>query len=143
MIIKRIFRSRFFKPAAILVLIAILIGAIYIFSPKDTKPSAVCKKATDTWDSSRQHDQILYVDGCFVPNPLNIKVGDSVIFTDHDKTPMWIISDDKPDKQHLGNFNSGQAWGEGQSYGYQFAKPGAYYYHNKERPNDKGVVIVK
>lgn len=107
------------------------------------KATTSCQKVDKDYTSSRQVNQVFYIQGCFVPNRLTIKIGESVIFTDKGDTPMWIISDSKNGQLIVPSFNSGQAWGNGESYGHSFEKAGTYGYYNKSKPSDKGMIIVK
>lgn len=142
--VRRLFSLRGFVTT--LGLIILIFGVVMALTHRGSAKvalSAACKKAEKDWASSVEKNQVLYVDGCFVPNPLNIKAGESVIFTDKNQKEMWIESDKKKDALILPNFTSGQNWGIGQSYGYQFSNSGTYGYHNKSKPSDKGTIIVR
>lgn len=134
--------TRIISVVMIIILVVGIIAATRSRNHKITL-SVDCNKAWQTWKQSVQKNQVIYVDGCFVPNPLTVKVGESVIFTDKNQKEMWIESDKNRDQLILPNFTSGQSWGEGQSYSYQFKKPGTYGYHNHVQPGDNGTIIVQ
>lgn len=103
--------------------------------------SAACDAVEKELTSLLTGSNVLYSKGCFVPQKLTIKAGTSVIFTDYGDDPMWVESD--PAHGGIRNFNSGQAWNKGQSYGYSFADTGTYTYFNHMKSNDKGTVVVE
>ncbi len=132
------------KILTVIGLLVILAGVVIIFIfSRPIRLSAACQKAQDIWGTTIKRNQVIYADGCFLPNPLKIKAGESVIFTDKDEKEMWIESDKKGDDLILRNFTSGQSWSVGQSYSYKFSKTGSYGYHNKKKPQDVGRIIVQ
>jgi plastocyanin len=71
----------------------------------------------------------------FVPSPLTIGVGDSVLWVNHAFFPVTIVSDNV-----LDSFNSGSI-AVGSSYSHTFNIPGTFDYRSSI-PNTGGVVIV-
>ncbi len=123
--------------------IAIAVGFAVARHFKEKSTISACTKLENDYKPSLEKNQVLYIQHCFIPRPLTINKGDSVIFTDKMDAEMWIASDPKPENQYVRQFNSGQAWGNGQSYGFQFDKPGTYFFHNEKTPADRGTIIVK
>lgn len=71
----------------------------------------------------------------YSPNPLRVKVGTTVTWTNNDSEPHSATADD-------GIFNTGTL-DQGQSGSVTFTKAGAYTYHCSFHPNMTGTVIVE
>lgn len=70
----------------------------------------------------------------FNPNPVEIKVGETVTWINDDSGRHTVTSKD-------GIFDSG-IMGKGQSFGFTFDKAGEYPYHCGPHPNMVGTVVV-
>jgi plastocyanin len=70
----------------------------------------------------------------FSPNPVDIKVGETVTWINDDFGRHTVTSKD-------GVFDSGMM-GKGQSFSYTFDKAGEYTYHCEPHPNMVGTVVV-
>ncbi len=73
--------------------------------------------------------------GKFVPASVSIGRGESVQWSNDDDKDHWIEADD-------GSFASGKLK-LGQTYEHKFSGNGAYVYHCKLHPREKGKVVVK
>ena len=70
----------------------------------------------------------------FSPNPVEVKVGETVTWINDDSGRHTVTSKD-------GVFDSG-IMGKGQSFSYTFDKAGEYTYHCEPHPNMVGTVVV-
>jgi plastocyanin len=70
----------------------------------------------------------------FSPNPVEVKVGETVTWINDDSGRHTVTSKD-------GFFDSGMM-GKGQSFSYTFDKAGEYTYHCEPHPNMVGTVVV-
>jgi plastocyanin len=70
----------------------------------------------------------------FSPNPVEVKVGETVTWINDDSGRHTVTSKD-------GVFDSGMM-GKGQSFSYTFDKAGEYTYHCEPHPNMVGTVVV-
>jgi plastocyanin len=70
----------------------------------------------------------------FSPNPVEVKVGETVTWINDDSGRHTVTSKD-------GFFDSGMM-GKGQSFSYTFDKAGEYTYHCEPHPNLVGTVVV-
>jgi plastocyanin len=70
----------------------------------------------------------------FSPNPVEVKVGETVTWINDDSGRHAVTSMD-------GVFNSGMM-GKGQLFSYTFDKAGEYPYHCEPHPNMVGTVVV-
>jgi len=70
----------------------------------------------------------------FSPNPVEVKVGETVTWINDDSGRHTVTSKD-------GFFDSGMM-GKGQSFSYTFDKTGEYTYHCEPHPNMVGTVVV-
>lgn len=70
----------------------------------------------------------------FSPNPVEVKVGETVTWINDDSGRHTVTSKD-------GVFDSGMM-GKGQSFSYTFNKAGEYSYHCSPHPNMAGTVVV-
>ncbi|MFA5855941.1 MAG: hypothetical protein WC867_01170 [Candidatus Pacearchaeota archaeon] len=72
----------------------------------------------------------------FVPNEVESRIGDSVIWINEEYVFYKVISDDKVE------FQSSRLY-KGQNYTYVTLKEGTYDYHCSDQPYLKGKIIVK
>ena len=70
----------------------------------------------------------------FSPNPVKVKVGETVTWINDDSGIHTVTSKD-------GVFDSGMV-GEGQSFSFTFDKAGEYLYHCEPHPSMVGTVVV-
>ncbi|HLE06242.1 MAG TPA: plastocyanin/azurin family copper-binding protein [Candidatus Nanoarchaeia archaeon] len=70
----------------------------------------------------------------FVPETLDVSVGDSVVWLNNNSAVHTIVADD-------GSFSSG-VLNNGGFYSFTFTVPGIYEYHCSVHPSMRGVIIV-
>jgi len=75
-------------------------------------------------------------DFSFQPSTVNIKAGDTVVWTQRDSVVHTATSVSGPE-----SFDSGPL-AQDQSFSYTFTKPGAYSYKCTPHPNMRGTVVV-
>jgi plastocyanin len=71
----------------------------------------------------------------FAPQTIEIKAGDTVVWTNNDDREHTVTADD-------GSFESGRLK-KGKSFSHTFTKPGRYGYGSDPSPRTKGVVVVR
>jgi plastocyanin len=71
----------------------------------------------------------------YSPEKLEIKVGDTVTWTNLDDRDHTVVASD-------GSFKSGNL-GRGESFSFKFKKPGTYTYACKYHPRMKATIVVK
>jgi plastocyanin len=71
----------------------------------------------------------------FSPNTINVPVGTTVRWTNHDDIPHTVVSEDKSIKS--------KAMDTDETFSYTFTKPGTYVYFCSIHPKMTGKVIVK
>lgn len=84
-------------------------------------------------------------DKAFSSNPLNIKVGDSIIWTNDDSTVHTITSGSGPTDPNMGKeFDSGLStlMSPGDTFSFTFGKVGEFPYFCAVHPTMIGTVIV-
>ncbi len=98
--------------------------------------------ASTTTESTAKTYNIVVEKGVVSPASLEIKVGDSVIWTNKDATTLEIASDPHPTHTTLPELHSAGLPKDG-TYTFVFSKAGTFGYHNHLNPTLKGTVIVK
>ena len=78
----------------------------------------------------------------FAPVVINLKVGDTVTWTNNDAAPHQIASNPHPTHTDLPGLLSG-VLSNGQSYSYTFDKAGTWGYHCHIHPSMTGTVVVQ
>ena len=83
----------------------------------------------------------------FSPTEVDIKAGQSIIWTNRDKAQHWIIVDSStpyPDKGTCGSaFNSCRGLKLGENFRLTFKTVGTWNYYDKLNPKFTGAVVVK
>jgi plastocyanin len=80
----------------------------------------------------------------FSPNPINVRSGDTVAWTNNDNQPHTIMSGQNgvPDGKFNSSPNLNPIIAPGQTFSYQFTQLGTYPYFCQLHPNMIGTVIV-
>lgn len=84
-------------------------------------------------------------DKAFSPNPLNIKVGDNVTWTNDDSTVHTVTSGTGPTDPNMGKeFDSGlkTLMSPGDTFSFTFSKTGEFPYYCAVHPTMVGTIIV-
>lgn len=87
--------------------------------------------------SSAQTFSVVIENFAFSPAEINVKVGDTVVWTQRDDVKHTATSVDGPE-----SFDSGLL-AKGQSFSYTFTKAGTYNYICTPHPRMKGKVVVE
>lgn len=82
----------------------------------------------------KQTNTIIIQNSTFKPDPMNVKAGEMVRWTNHDNVPHKIISD-------TGYFESPNL-NNGDTFTYTFGKKGEFNYHDGLNSSIRGKVIV-
>jgi len=93
--------------------------------------AAYLPSAAQALDSTK----IVIKDFMFMPTPLTIKAGSSVVWTNMDDEPHNVVSD-------TGLFRSG-GMDTGEHFTYKFDKPGTYHFTCSIHPRMVGTIVVQ
>jgi len=118
---------------AIIIVIIFVAGGVYIFVNKDK----IFGPVTGSTIMGPQTYNIEIKNKAFVPNTLNIKVGDKVVWINKDETATHIVLSDKQPWE----LSSRTLLSE-DSYSHTFNKSGEYNYHCEVHYTMKGRVVV-
>jgi len=96
----------------------------------------------------KQADEVIDITTIgFSPTEIDIKAGQSIIWTNRDKAQHWIIVDSStpyPDKGTCGSaFNSCRGLKLGENFRLTFKTVGTWNYYDKLNPKFTGAVVVK
>lgn len=127
----------------LVVLAILLVGGIYMINQsKDSRTSNNNIVNNNNLNSNKQIENsnarqnlVDISNFVFSPSTLNIKVGDSVTWTNKDSAMHSIKSDS-------GSELSSSSFGNGERYTHVFAAAGTYAYHCGVHPGMKGKIIV-
>jgi len=100
-------------------------------------PAAKVEAVQETKTASPQTVNVDIAGFKYSPNTVNIKVGDTVTWTQKDKVPHTVTIVTGPE-----SFDSGLLT-QGKTFSYTFTKPGTYSYKCTPHPNMRGEVIVE
>ena len=78
----------------------------------------------------------------FVPDPANIKAGDTVVFHNADTISHWPASALHPTHEELPGFDSLGPVKQGDNYEFTFSQAGNWRYHDHLNPRLRGTVVV-
>ncbi len=111
------------------------------YVPKDGVISQVMEPV------EKQANQVIDITSVgFSPADINIKIGQSVIWTNRDKGQHWVIvssANPYPEKGSCGSsFNSCRGLKLGENFRQTFGVPGRWAYYDKLNPNFTGTVLV-
>ena len=79
----------------------------------------------------------------FSPAEVTIKTGETVTFYNFTKTPFWPASNEHPSHSIYSEFDSKKPIATGETWSFQFNKPGVWKYHDHLSPFFTGFVIVE
>ena len=99
----------------------VILGAMYIYIPSVAE--------------TRDPTKIVVKDFMFMPTPLTIKAGSTVIWANMDDEPHTVVSD-------TGLFRSG-AMDTNESFSFKFDKPGTYHFTCSIHPRMVGTIVVQ
>jgi plastocyanin len=99
----------------------VIVGAMELYVPS----------VAETSDATK----IVVKDFMFVPTPLTVKAGSTVIWTNMDDEPHTVVSD-------TGLFKSG-GMDTNESFSFKFDKPGTYHFTCSIHPRMVGTIVVQ
>jgi plastocyanin len=119
---------------AVLVIAAIIAGFYFTKAPASYAPASPVSVGGQE-STTPQSNSISIKGFAFNPSTVNIKVGDSVIWTNEDSAPHTIVSDS-------GNEIGSGTLSSGATYSHTFSTAGTYEYHCGIHTSMKGKIIV-
>ena len=130
--------------------------------PNQTPPSTTTSTPLEQTDQGTQKTEqveniIIYSDGGYLLNILNINLGATVTFKNESSRTMWTASDFHPSHIIYGGTSLGEHCPDingaafdscvgiqpGNSWNFTFNKIGSWNYHNHLKPSDTGTIIVE
>ena len=134
------------KNKVIIVILVVVIVAVVGFSVyfllKKPAVNGNMNITNTPYANIKVENEVIIKMASFNPSVLNIKVGQSVTWTNDDPYSRWVISDPHPKHDILPDLDSGKLI-QGQSYSYTFKKAGEWGYHDELNPIKKGIIIVE
>ncbi len=93
-------------------------------------------------DGMKSMEKVRYTDTGFVPDRIEVNVGDMVEFVNESSTDMWVASVPHPAHTKLPTFDQFRLYKKGAIYRFVFEKKGTWEYHDHISPSLGGRVIV-
>jgi len=87
--------------------------------------------------------QINYTDQGFTPPSIEIKVGETVRFTNMSATGMWVASNPHPTHTDYPALDAKKVIFRGEFYEFNFSKSGTFKFHNHTNSSQGGTIVVK
>lgn len=122
-------------------------------SPTPADSSGTDEKVVEGEKDSLSLTTVSYTDGGFSPQTLNIKMGDTIRFTNESSGGMWVASaihpthalyPEKTASDCLGStFDQCASVSNGESWEFTFNQKGEHKYHNHVRASKTGTIIVE
>ena len=122
----------------IIIMLVMLAGAVTILSNPEDLTSQI---PTITPSESRQPRiyTVSYKGGVFSPTNLRIHAGDTVRFKNEGFFGVRVITDNN----QLPGFDSVGNIPQSSYFSYTFAEKGIFGYHNNDKPDEQGTIIVR
>ena len=138
--------DRHHNPAVFWVLVFVLLlaagGSVQILGNSEDLSSRI---PTPTPEQTRQPRiyTVSYKGGVFSPTNLRIHAGDTVKFKNEGFFGIRIVSDPHPAHNQLPGLDSVGSIPQGSYFSYTFAEKGIFGYHNEDRSEELGTIIVR
>lgn len=141
------------KLLPIIVIAVIALGAIgFAMSRPDTRPATntatpsadntqadnTTNRSSETSQATQNTTRVTMKDLAFSPKTIQVKVGDTVTWTNEDSAKHDIMPDTESE-----DFKASELLAKGESYSFTFKKAGTYTYHCTPHPFMKATVIVE
>lgn len=136
--------------AAAAIIILVIAGAWYLTRPPKIQEVT---NPTQTEEENKQFEKntVYHTNDGFAPNPLNIKVGETVLFRNDGSRPTWIASAMHPTHTVYpttggcigSTFDSCVGIEPGKSWSFKFDFVGSWKYHDHLNPTSFGTIIVE
>ena len=115
--------------------------------PKSAEPVTTESKGifSDEYDITNVDIQVFevsYSGGQFLPNSLEIKVGDIVVFKNDSPGDFWPASGPHPTHTAYPEFDAKSAIASGKTFDFKFLKAGSWKFHNHLNPEATGTIVV-
>ncbi len=85
---------------------------------------------------------VTYTDEGYLPQTIEIQLGDTVVFVNESSRDMWVASDPHPAHTNLSTFDQFGFGKPGEQYQYTFDQVGVWKYHDHINPAAVGNVLV-
>ncbi|OGN01101.1 MAG: hypothetical protein A3B91_00795 [Candidatus Yanofskybacteria bacterium RIFCSPHIGHO2_02_FULL_41_29] len=134
------------NPAVFWILIVVLMllsaGAVQILGSKENLSSNILTPTPEATKQPRLYT-VSYKGGVFSPTNLRIHAGDTVRFKNESFFGIRIVSDPHPTHNQIPGLDSVGDVPQGSYFSYTFSEKGIFGYHNENRPEEAGTIIVR
>lgn len=124
-----------------------LTGAMMIFGKSYETPGIAVIGDSLTPTPTEQHQArvytVSYKSGVFSPTNLRIHSGDTVRFKNESVFPIRVVTDPHPEHNNLVGFDSIGDIPQGSYFSFTFAAKGVFGYHNENKIDEAGTIIVR
>jgi amicyanin len=118
------------------IVIILIIAGFYFLKPGYTQTPTTNTQTTPSQNPAPAATNTIFMQNfAFTPVTLNVKIGDSVTWTNEDSAPHKLASDS-------GSELASGSLSNGQSYSHTFNTAGTYNYHCAIHASMKGTVVV-
>ena len=126
-------------------LFGLLALGLYLLRDSLAPISQKRESATTSVQANSQIDyKIFYTANGYSPATLKVPSSSRVAFVNSSKNiPLWTASDPHPAHTDYTQFDARKDYKPGQTYIFQFTKPGTFGFHNHEKSIDRGIIYVK
>lgn len=135
-------RNPAFFWALIMVLMLLSAGAVQMLGKEPKLSSNILTPTPEVSKQARLYT-VSYKGGVFSPTNLRIHAGDTVRFKNEAFFGIRIISDPHTTHNQLPGLDSVGDIPQGSYFSYTFSEKGIFGYHNENKPEESGTIIVR
>ena len=139
----------------IAIIILLVVGGFILFKKQtsqlkveEVEQKPIVKEKPKRMESSEsettmEENQIIYTDGGFSPNPVKVKLGETVTWKNETSDLMWVASAVHPTHLEYPGFDQLKGSEKGTTYSFKFEKTGTWKYHDHLHTENFGTVVVE
>ncbi len=111
-------------------------------APVTTESKGIFSDEYDITNVDIQVFEVVYDGSQFLPNSLDLRSGDIVVFKNQGSKSFWPVSNPHPTHTDYPEFNAREAIAAGETFDFKFVKAGSWKFHDHLNPEATGVVTV-
>jgi plastocyanin len=129
---------------AVAIRLAVILVAAILMPPTTTTATAILAYAVEEIAADITEGSSAKTIDAYSPNPIDARIGDTIIWTNRDSTPHTVTSgqNGQPDGSFDSSPNFNPLMAPGQTFEHTFTEAGEYPYYCALHPNMVGTVIV-
>ena len=129
--------------AGVVVLLAIVIGVVFITNKADAPTSELTNNTnSSTVDTSSEVTEITYTNNGFSPNNISVKTGDTITVKNNSSRVLQFDSSPHPEHTDNPELNVGTI-SPGKSKNFKVSKSGSHGFHNHSDSGHTGILVVE